>query len=161
MLAAASIALFGCGSDDPPETPDACLSPPAAYLTALRDAPDEALLGGTTPIGFCLVEEQAPGRLNDVGRSIIGAATALNREIREAQAARGSAAAARARRRTIELGYLVGAVQEAAADTGGIHVDLVRRLDAAARYLPGGDEGFSASFERAFGEGYAAGQESV
>lgn len=157
-LVLAAIALGGCGSDDPPETPDACASPPSAYLTALRDAPAQALIGGTTPVGSCLVEEQSPGRLEAVGRSIVGAATSLNRDIRRAQAAGGPGAAARARRLAVELGYLVGAVQEAAAQTGGIHVDLVRRLDAAARYLPGEDEVFPPSFERAFGEGYAAGQ---
>jgi hypothetical protein len=161
VLAAAAIALGGCGSEDPPEAPDACAAPPAAYLTALRDVPEEGLIGGTTPIGSCLVEEQSPGRLAGVGASIIAAATELNREIRRAQAADRSAASARARRLTVQLGYLVGAVQEAASGTGGIHADLVRRLDAAARYLPGEGDTFSAGFERAFGQGYAAGQASV
>jgi hypothetical protein len=58
----------------------------------------------------------------------------------------------------VRLGYLVGAVQEGAAATGGIHEDLVLRLDAAARFT-GGRDAFGARFERAFGVGYAAGQE--
>jgi hypothetical protein len=157
-LAVAAIGI-GCGSDEVPETPDACAAPPAAYLTALRDAPAQALIGGTTPIGSCLVEEQSPGRLEAVGGSIVRAATTLNREIRHAEAS--GQTAARTRRLTVQLGYLVGAVQEAASRTGGIHVDLVRRLDAAARYLPGEEQTFSARFERAFGEGYAAGQASA
>jgi hypothetical protein len=160
-LAAAAIAIPGCGSDDAPETPDACVSPPAAYLTALRDAPDDVLVGGTTPIGECVVEEQSPGRLASVGRSLVATATDLNAQVRRAQDAGDHAASARARRLAVELGYLVGAVQEAASRTGGIHVDLVRRLDAAARYLPGEDQTFSAGFERAFGDGYAAGQASI
>ena len=58
----------------------------------------------------------------------------------------------------VQLGYLVGAVQEAEASTGGIHQDLKLRLDSAARYNGPGEKPFSAAFERAFGEGYAAGQ---
>ena len=60
---------------------------------------------------------------------------------------------------SVQLGYLVGSVQEAASTTGGIHEDLVIRLDAAARFA-GGDKAFPASFERSFGAGYAAGQAS-
>ena len=52
----------------------------------------------------------------------------------------------------------MGAVQEAEASTGGIHQDLKLRLDSAARYKGPGEKPFSAGFERAFGEGYAAGQ---
>ena len=58
----------------------------------------------------------------------------------------------------VQLGYLVGAVQEAEASTGGIHRDLKLRLDSAARYTGPGDEPFGAAFERSYGEGYAAGQ---
>ena len=50
-------------------------------------------------------------------------------------------------------------VQEGASSTGGIHKDLVIRLDAAARFTEGG-EPLPVEFERAFGEGYAAGQAS-
>jgi hypothetical protein len=57
----------------------------------------------------------------------------------------------------VDLGYLVGAVQRGASETGGIHADLVRRLDAAARFSEGGKP-LPVSFERAFGQGYAAGQ---
>jgi hypothetical protein len=48
-------------------------------------------------------------------------------------------------------------MQQAASGTGGIHEDLIRRLDAAARFTPKG-ESPGVAFERAFGEGYAAGQ---
>ncbi len=149
-LAAALAALAGCGSDDAPETPAACLGPAADYLAALEAAPAEVRLGGTTAISDCLVEDQASGALQTVGKSVVDAATELNREVRRDP--RSQAA--------VELGYLVGAVQEGAADTGGIHEDLVIRLDTAARYTgPGGDP-FSAAVERAYGEGYAAGQAS-
>jgi hypothetical protein len=148
--ALALLALGACGSDESPETPSACLAPPSAYLTALKAAPGDVLLGGTTPISGCLVEEQEPGALASAGESIIAAATELNREIR-----RDPDPA-----RIVRLGYLVGAVQEAAGGTGGIHEDLVLRLDTAARYTGEDGKPFPAEFERSFGEGYAAGQAS-
>lgn len=127
----------------------ACLEPAASYLTALESAPSEVRLAGGTAISSCIVKEQPAGALAQVGKSVIDAATQLNREAREDP--EGNA--------TVELGYLVGAVQEAASATGGIHEDLTLRLDSAARFAPGGG-GFSAAFERAFSEGYAAGQAS-
>jgi hypothetical protein len=75
------------------------------------------------------------------------AATQLNAEARRAP---GSPA-------SLRLGYLVAAVEKGAADTGGIHADLVRRLQTAAQFS--GERGQPpASFQRAFGKGFAAGQ---
>jgi hypothetical protein len=146
VLAAAVLAAAGCGSDDEPVTPAACLGPASAYLDALEDAPGEVRLEGATAISDCIVPAQEPGPLAQAGDSMVGAATRLNREIRSDFDERA----------TVQLGYLVGAVQEGAAATGGIHEDLILRLDAAARFS--GDEApFGSRFERAFGEGYAAG----
>lgn len=147
LLAAALVA--GCGEGGDRSTPAACLGGAADYLHALEDAPEPVRLDGSTAISDCLVPGQPPATLATVGESAVAAATRLN---------------ARARRdptgdATIQLGYLVGAVQEGASTTGGIHADLVRRLDRAARFSPG-DAAFSVGFERAFGEGYAAGQEN-
>lgn len=147
LAGAAVLAIAACGSSDPPETPSPCLGTASEYLAALESAPGEVLLAGETPISACLVEEQPPGSLAGVGRSVVEAAKELNREAGEKP---GGAA-------TVQLGYLVGAIQEAASTTGGIHRDLVLRLDSAARFSPGG-EPLSAAFERSFGEGYAAGQ---
>jgi hypothetical protein len=144
----ALLALAGCGSSDPPETPAACLQPTSAYLDALDAAPGEVRLDGSTPISSCLVADQASGAMQTVGTSIVGAATELNREILRNPD----------RETIVSLGYLVGAVQEGAASTSGIHRDLVLRLDSAARYSGPDGEPFGAGFERAFGEGYAAGQ---
>ena len=149
ILAGALAALAGCGSDTSPETPTACLAPATDYLSALQDAPGQVRLAGTTPISGCLVEEQASGPLQTVGKSVIDAATELNRQVRRDP---GSPAAVR-------LGYLVGAVQEAATSTGGIHQDLVLRLDSAARYTGPEKKPFPAAFEREYGRGYAAGQQ--
>ena len=148
VLSALVAGLSGCGSDEAPQTPAACLGPPSAYLAALEDAPGTVLLEGTTPISACLVDDQPPGSLQSVGGALIAAATELNARIRRQPDSET----------TVQIGYLVGAVQDAAAGTGGIHEDLVLRLDAAARFT--GEEGrpFSAEFERSFGEGFAAGQ---
>ncbi len=145
--ALAALAL-GCGSSDPPQTPAACLIPASGYLAALEAAPGEVRLDSTTPISDCLVEDQATGALQEVGSSLVGAVTELNREIRSDPDPAS----------IVELGYLVGAVQEGASKTNGIHQDLILRLDSAARYSGKGAKSFGASFERAFGEGYAAGQ---
>ena len=144
----AGLVLAGCGSDDP-ETPVACLADADAYLAALESAPGEVRLDGTTPISECIVDGQAGGELAQVGAPLVAAATELNRRALEDPG----------REAAVQLGYLVGAVQEAASTTGGIHRDLVIRLDAAARFS-GADGPFPASFERAFGAGYAAGQAS-
>lgn len=140
-------ALAGCSSDES-ETPAACLAPASEYLAALEAAPQPVLVDGETPISECLVDAQTSVDVSDVGQQLIAAATRLNAQARNNPSGRAS----------VELGYLIGAAQEGAADTGGLHTDLLRRLDAAARFNDG--EQFPASFERAFGEGYAAGQES-
>ena len=139
--------VAGCGSDDA-ATPAACLAPADAYLEALEEAPGEVRLEGTTAISDCIVPSQEGGELSQVGSATVEAATRLNAEARRDP--QGEA--------TVQLGYLVGAVQEGAAETGGIHADLVRRMDTAARASEGG-EPLSAAFERVFGEGYAAAQE--
>ena len=79
--------------------------------------------------------------------AMIGAATRLNAEARVDP---GGAA-------NLRLGYLLGAAQRGAASTGGIHVELLRRLAVAARYsrparpLP-------AVFFRTYRRGYRAGR---
>jgi hypothetical protein len=139
--------LAGCGSDDAPATPSACLEPASGYLAALRAAPAEVRLEGGTPISDCLVEGQSGGQLAQVGQAMVGAATELNAAVRS-----GNDDA------PLQLGYLVGAVQEAASTTSGIHEDLTLRLDAAANFTPNGKP-FPASVERTLNQGYAAGQQ--
>jgi hypothetical protein len=144
LTLAGAVALLA----EPPETPAACLVPASEYLTALEAAPGEVRLADHTPISSCLVDDQASGALQTVGKSIIDAATELNREILRSSD----------QQTIVRLGYLVGAVQQGASGTGGIHSDLVLRLDSAARYSGPAGEPFDAAFERAFGQGYAAGQ---
>lgn len=147
-LVAIGIAASGCGQGDA-ETPASCFADEDAYLSALESAPGEVRLDGATPISDCLVENQSGGEIAQLGEIQITVATNLN-----AEALKDPGGEA-----TVQLGYLVGAIQQGASETGGIHADLVRRLDTAARFSEDGKSP-GADFERAFGEGYAAGQAS-
>ena len=126
ITAASAIALViaGCGSED--ETaPAACLSSQSTYLASLSNATRPVRLNGRVPISSCLVKNQSAGELTTVGRSMVATATILNasaRRLGESRDATQNAAAA---------GYLVGAAQRGAADTAGIHTDLLRRLKSA------------------------------
>lgn len=148
LLLACALAALGCGNQED-STPVACLEGAAAYEQALRAAPGEVLLGGETPIGDCLAENQKPGDLARVGEAMVQAATRLNAEAR----AQGGGDAA------VQLGYLLGAAQRGADHSEGIHSDLVRRLTVAARYAPG-REPLPPAFYRAYKTGYAAGREA-
>ena len=145
LIAAAVLAAAGCGTKENDLAPAACLATNTGYLRALERAPGDVRLGGSTPISGCLVPDQDGGQLANIGQEMIIAATKLNAEARQ-----GSAAA------TLQLGYLIGAVSKGASS---IHTDLVRRLNSAARFSESGGA-LSASFERAFGRGYAAGHNS-
>src|SRR4051812_22105723 len=144
-----SLALIaaGCASSGSSATPVACLEPATRYLAALEDAPGEVRLGAGTAISSCFSDTQQAGDQANVGQTVIKVATLLN-----ARARRDPAGGA-----TVQLGYLDGAVRKGAAGAGGIDVDLVRRLEAAARFNPGGGSP-GAAFERAYGKGYAAGE---
>jgi len=148
VICLAAAAISACGSDDSPETPTACLAPARAYLSALASAPDPVRLADGTPIGACLVDGQPAGPLAQVGGAMVAAATELNRRARDRQPARAA----------VQLGYLVGAAEDAGSATGGIHRDLILRLESAAGYGGPGDEPLPDSFERAFEVGYAAGR---
>jgi hypothetical protein len=138
------VLLVGCGSSGGEAAPAACLAPTVDYLKALESAPAEVRLGGTTAISDCFTGAEDP----DVGQTVIRAATELNAEARRDPGGP----------RTVSLGYLAGAVHKGAEQAAGADADLVRRLDAAARFSPGGGT-LGAAFERAFGKGYAAGQQ--
>lgn len=153
MLRASAIALIalgalltGCGSNKEDTAPAACLATPAGYLTALERAPGAVRLPGDVPISECLVPNQTGGQLASVGHSMVIAATRLN------VAARRDPGGPSA----VQLGYLIGAASKG-ADT--IHTDLIRRLNSAAHFSERGGT-TPASFERAFGRGYAAGHQS-
>jgi hypothetical protein len=140
------IALAGCGGADD-STPVACLEGAPVYLRALKVAPGEVELAGTTPISDCLPQNQAAGDLANVGLAMLGATTKLNAE---ARAKPGGAA-------NLRLGYLLGAVERGSDATEGVHDELVRRLTAAARYSPD-NRPLPATFLATYRRGFDAGQ---
>lgn len=142
-VAALTALAAGCSSEEE-QTPEACLVGSDTYLQALRAAPGEVRLEGT-PISECLIPSQEGGELARLGEEMVVAATTLNGEAREDPS--GPAA--------VRLGYLIGAVTDGA---DSIHADLVRRLNSAANFSP--NQLQSTQFQRDFGRGFAAGQES-
>ena len=145
ILVACAFALAGCGSQGE-STPVACLRAAAAYEQALRSAPGEVRLAGETPISDCLASNQQAGDLAQVGEAMVLTATQLNAQARQS---RGTGAA-------LQLGYLIGAAQRGAADSEGIHSDLLRRLTVAARFAPD-KQPLPPAFLREYEAGYAAG----
>jgi hypothetical protein len=139
-------AIAGCGSDEE-STPVACLNGPQPFATALEQAPGAVRLAGGVSISGCLIDNQSGADLSNVGAALVRNATRLNVEARLYP--RGAAA--------LQLGYLIGAVQRGADDTAGIHAELARRLEVAARFSPGG-RSLSSAFKRAYKKGYAAGR---
>jgi hypothetical protein len=145
LLLAALAIVVGCGETDD-STPVACLEGAPPYLRALEDAPGEVTLSSETPISACLAENQAGGDLAEVGAAMLAAATRLSAAARENP---GGVA-------NIRLGYLLGAAQRGAAESEGIHAELVRRLAAAARYSPD-NRPLPPAFVAAYRRGYDAG----
>jgi hypothetical protein len=140
--------VLGCSKSEPEEAPVACLEGPGVYLQALRAAPGEVRLQDETPISDCLTQGQGGGELAEVGATMITVATRLNEEARSAPRSR----------RTVQLGYLIGAAERGAEDTSGIHQDLILRLNTAARFSPSGRP--SPEFRRTFERGREAGRET-
>lgn len=143
------IAVAGCGDTDN-STPVACLEGAPTYLRALKAAPGEVELAGTTPISDCLPQNQSGGELATVGLAMLRATTELNAEARVKP---GGAA-------NLQLGYLLGAAERGAEETEGIHDELARRLTAAARYSPDNrplPATFLATYRRGFDAGHAGG----
>ncbi len=148
-LAVAATGLAACGNSGNEDTPVACVGGAEAFRQALAGAPGEVRLGGGTKISNCVVDGQSGGQLADTGQALVLAATQLNEVARRDPGGP----------ETVQLGYLVGAIQAGAGDTGGIHADLIRRLEAAAGFVPSG-AALPGSFEKAFSEGFAAGRQS-
>ena len=147
LLMVLVLVSVGCGSSDSGTTPTACLVGAPAYLKALEGAPGSVRLAGGTPISDCLVKNQSAGDLADVGASLVRAATLLSAAAHNDPGGE----------QTLRLGYLVGAVQAGASETSGIHTDLVRRIQAAARFAKPAGPG-ARSFGLTYARGYAAGR---
>lgn len=149
-LAGLAVAAAGCGNQKDDSTPIACLEGTSAYLAALRAAPGAVMVGGETPIGDCLAENQQAGDLATVGEALVETTTKLNAE---ARAEPGGDA-------NLQLGYLLGAAEAGAEKTEGIHADLIRRLLVAARFAPGTQplpQAFLSTYRRGYDAGFDAG----
>jgi hypothetical protein len=147
MLIAAAL-LTGCGSADQDTTPVACLNGPKTFSDALAKAPGAVRLSGGVPISDCLVQNQSAGDLAQVGGTLVELTTQLNAKARNDPGGDP----------TIQLGYVIGAVQRGAVDTQGIHAELVRRLEAAALFSPAGKPP-PEPFDHTYQKGYAAGRD--
>jgi hypothetical protein len=112
--------VAGCGREGPGEPlPRACTAGPEPVLRALRAAPRPVRIGGA-PLSACLARHSTGGDLQALGKSFVGAASALaDRAAREP----GGRAAT-------QLGYLVGGVQRGASRPGGnTSGEMVRRVE--------------------------------
>lgn len=148
-LAAALVLLAGCGKGTE-TTPDACFEGAPAYEKALAAAPGEVRVGGESPISECLTRNQEGGELAQVGEALVEAATRLDAEARRDPGGQAN----------VELGYLLGAVKRGAEETEGIHSELLRRLEVAARFDPGDGPPLPPEFRAAYRRGFDAGRES-
>ena len=148
-LAALLLALAaGCGSGDEDSTPVACLNGARPYLEALESAPRAVRLDGEVAISDCLVENQSAADIERVGLTLLRVSTDLNQAARQDPGGDPP----------LQLGYLIGALQTAAEKTGGIHAELVRRLEAAALFSPAGKPP-PPPFDQTYMEGFDAGRE--
>jgi hypothetical protein len=125
LAALASAALVGavlgaCGTEHRPLSAT-CTQRPETIERALAAAPGQVALTDGTRLSECVNRARSNADLQSVGIVITRAADDL-----AARAARDPNAA-------IALGYLIGATRLGAAKTNGIHAELVRRVEQAAR----------------------------
>jgi len=109
------LAVGGCSRNpyDRP-VPFGCKAHSTAYVRALDEAPAEVRINDVR-ISDCLVKDAAPGDVQEVGATLLAAASVL------------------ATKENAEpLGYLVGAARRGARRTQGIHDEIVRRLEQEA-----------------------------
>lgn len=122
VLLTVTLALAACGRDERAELPAACKLGQPAVESALRAAPGEVRLAGETRLSDCFVRTSEQADVLLVGEVYLGAAAGL------ADAARADPEGPEA----LRLGYLMGAVRRGAAETQGIHDELLRRIEQEA-----------------------------
>lgn len=123
LALALALGVAACSNPEA-DTPTACIAGPKVIERALERAPGPARLQGRIPISDCIVPDQKVGQMTAFGSAAVEVANRLGRDARK-PGVEGIAAAIRA-------GYLVGAVERGAADTGGIHAALLDRIRSAA-----------------------------
>src|SRR3954447_23513312 len=118
LLALCAAVAGGCGSSEERDIPANCPADASQVLTALRDAPRPVRIRGVA-LSDCLTKDSSAGDVQRMGAVFVPAASRLGDQARRDP--RGPAA--------LRLGYLVGAAERGAAHTGGLHSELVRRLE--------------------------------
>jgi hypothetical protein len=122
-LVLAAVALGGCQETDEPISL-ACTSDRERLARALERAPAPVRLADGTPLSRCVSRAEAGAELQSFGTVAVGLADEL--------AGRASSD----RDAAVQLGYLIGAARRGGATTQGVTVELVHRLEVAARRVP-------------------------
>jgi hypothetical protein len=135
-LLAATAALSACQDEAEPISP-ACTSDAATLARALETAPGPVRLPDGTPISGCVAEASSDAELQSFGTVAVG----LAEELASRAQSDGDAA--------LQLGYLIGAARSGGATTQGVTVELVHRLEVAARRVPRAQAGQLDRGERA------------
>jgi hypothetical protein len=148
LLALAPLLLVaaGCGAGDPPPLDAECTASPQAIERALARAPAPVTLRSGTRLSQCVARARSDAELQNAGLVLTRAADDL-----AARAQRGDARAA------VGLGYLVGAARRGAKRTNGIHAELQRRVESAARVLADRGPGVARALARGMRAGEATG----
>jgi hypothetical protein len=144
---ALALAATGCGGSDAPPVDASCTASPGAIERALARAPAPVTLDSGTRLSDCVAGARTDADLQNAGLVLTRAADHL-----ADRAQRGDAGAA------LDLGYLVGAARRGAARTNGIHAELARRVESAARVLANGrSANLAGALERGLRAGEATG----
>jgi hypothetical protein len=146
LVLLALAALAACGGGDPPPLDAACTGPPQAIEQALARAPAPVTLDSGGRLSDCIARARSDADLQNAGAALTHVADDL-----AARAQRGDVRAA------LGLGCLVGAARRGAARTNGIHAELTRRMESAARVLADGGPGLEAALRRGLRAGRATG----
>jgi hypothetical protein len=139
MLAVTTAAAWGCGREERP-LPAACTAGSNQIAHALRRAPAPVALGDGTRLSVCLERARADADIQTVGALYTQVATGLSAQVPASDTA------------ALRLGYLIGAARRGTRHTGGIHLELLRRLDQSV-----GLDGVPPRRSAAFRLGLAAG----
>jgi hypothetical protein len=115
---AVALPLAACSNDGEKGPPVACKEGPDAIGTALERAPGHVDIDGL-PLSDCFARGADASDVQQVGAAYVTAASRLAAEARLAPDGPDA----------LRLGYLVGAARRGAADTQGIHDELIRRIE--------------------------------
>jgi hypothetical protein len=132
ILPALALPFTGCSDGRQVATPPACMTAAQDWVTALAAAPDRVLIDQASPISDCLPKYQGAAQIQEVGNTAVEAATQLSAFLKGGSGGEAGQDTESSAEAALMAGYLVGALENGAADTRGIHDTLVQRVKAAA-----------------------------